>query len=495
MATGILNNPSPDVLINSMRSIGYSFKTAVADIIDNSISAYATDIHIYSPIDNDDIFIAFFDNGIGMTRDELLNAMKYGSIKDGYTSTDLGRFGLGLKTASLSQCKRLTVVSKKDNLLSAFSWDLDHVQDNKVWECLELDTKDIDKLPKIEKIKDCSIKHGTLVVWENFDILFAKSNGKLYEIISTEVEETEKHLSLIFHRFINRKTNKVNIYINNDKIVGCDPFLEDHKKTDTSNEITIDCCGSKVKVQPYVIPHANDLSNDDIEKLGGLQSLRNGQGFYIYRNNRLIVYGTWFRLSSSNISTELYKYGRIKVDIPNTLDKERDIDIKKQNANIPSSLLNSLKRLVSQVTDKSKSKSQKRAKLTYDKDNNKIWNKSLTRENKEIFFINTDSEFVKNFINDFGDNERGKIIRFLDIISDLLPYMDIYNSMCNNNVNQTIDLDHIDSYVLEGVHQFKWLKNYLQKSDEEIFEKLKTYEPFNNDELFNLVKVRINNEN
>ena len=143
MAKRVLNNPSPDVLMNSMRSIGYSFKTAVADIIDNSISAHASEVRIFTPI-NDELYIAFFDNGDGMNRNELLNAMKYGSNRDSYGETDLGRFGLGLKSASLSQCKKLTVVSKKDNKLSGFCWDLDAVMASKTWDCLELEMSEID---------------------------------------------------------------------------------------------------------------------------------------------------------------------------------------------------------------------------------------------------------------------------------------------------------------------------------------------------------------
>lgn len=145
MAKRILNNPSPNVLMNSMRSIGYSFKTAFADIIDNSISANASEIRIYTPINSEDLFITFFDNGGGMSRDELLNAMKYSSDRVEYGALDLGRFGLGLKSASLSQCRKLTVVSKKDNCLSAFSWDLDCVLKNKKWDCLELEKTEIDE--------------------------------------------------------------------------------------------------------------------------------------------------------------------------------------------------------------------------------------------------------------------------------------------------------------------------------------------------------------
>lgn len=489
MAKKIQNNPSPKILMNSMRSIGYSFKTAVADILDNSISARATEIKIYTPI-NDELYLAFFDNGEGMSHGELLNAMKYGSQRESYGSHDLGRFGLGLKSASLSQCKKLTVVSKKDGIISAFRWDLDIVLEN--WDCLELDELEIKELPKIDLLD--AVEQGTIVIWQEFDIAYKKSNGHVREILSEEVEETEKHLSLVFHRFINRPFNPVKIYINDDRIRGLDPFLEDHPKTDSQKPSPINCEGTEIIVQQFILPHQNDLSNDDIEKLGGIDYLRNGQGFYVYRNDRLIIYGTWFKLASSNLNSELYKYGRIKVDIPNTLDEIWDIDIKKQNASIPRVILNSLKKAVSNVRGRSKEKTAKRVRLTLDKDDSKIWNKSLDRDGKEIYFVNSESNFVKNFIDEFDDRDKSKIIHFLEILSSMVPYDDIYNSMCNKALAQKISQDGIDSIVIEGVNQFNYLRKLLQLPNEKIFEVLRTYEPFDNEEIFKLVEERIKNE-
>lgn len=490
MAKYILNNPSPDVLMNSMRSIGYSFKTAVADIIDNSISAHASEIKIYTPI-NDDLFISFFDNGEGMSRDELLNAMKYGSDRECYGIDDLGRFGLGLKSASLSQCRKLTVASKKDGVISAFRWDLDSVIETKRWDCLELENDEIKQLPMIKVLTEA--EKGTLVVWQDFDIAYKKSNGHVMETLSEEVDEMEKHLSLVFHRFLNRSFNQIKIYINDDRIKGYDPFLEDHPKTDSQKPSIIKCENEDIRIQQFILPHQNDLSNEDVEKLGGIERLRSGQGFYIYRNDRLIIYGTWFRLASSNLNSELYKYGRIKVDIPNTLDDMWDIDIKKQNASIPRQILASLKKAVSNVRVKSKDKSAKRTRLKLEKDDSKIWNKNLNREEKEVFFINNESQFVRNFIDGFDDSDKTKILRFLYVISASIPYDDIYNSMCNKALEQKISQDGIDSIIIEGINQFNRLKKLLRLSDEKIFEKLKTYEPFDNEEIFNLVKERINN--
>ncbi|MCH5179816.1 MAG: ATP-binding protein [Erysipelotrichales bacterium] len=492
MSKKIENSPAPDILMKSMRSIGYSFKTAIADILDNSISAHATEIRIYTPINDDNIFVSILDNGEGMDRGELLNAMKYGSNRDGYGINDLGRFGLGLKSASLSQCKVLTVVSKKENLISGFSWDLDSVCSSNKWECLELSDEEISTLPTIEKLKNQ--ERGTLVVWQNFDMIFKKSDGHVREMIVEEVDETEKHLSLVFHRYLNSKTNPISIFINDDRLIGLDPFLENHPKTDSQKPNPINCEGSNITIQQFILPHQSDLSNSDIDKLGGIDSLRNGQGFYIYRNDRLIIYGTWFRLASTYVNSELYKYGRIKVDIPNTLDDIWEIDIKKQNAAIPRSILNSLKRAVVNVRDRSKKKTSKRSKLTLEKDDTKIWNKCLNRSGKEEYFINPNSQFLKNFLNEFEDSDKTKILNFIDILSSSIPYDDIYNSMCNSALNKNVSQDKLDAFVLEGVKQFNFFKQILQCNNEKAFEKIRSYEPYNNDEIFNAVKERINNE-
>ena len=130
MAIQKINEPVANVLMNSMRSMGYTFEAAIADIVDNSISAKAERIDIKFPVDPGHIYVAICDDGSGMDSDELFDAMKYGSEKkkNGRSTDDLGRYGLGLKSASLSQCRKLTVISKKDGRYSAYSWDLDVIE-------------------------------------------------------------------------------------------------------------------------------------------------------------------------------------------------------------------------------------------------------------------------------------------------------------------------------------------------------------------------------
>lgn len=493
MSRKIENMPSPNILMNSMRSIGYTFKTALADIIDNSISAEAKNIFVDFPINDDDLFITILDDGNGMDSEELFNAMKYGSDRNVYGINDLGRFGLGLKSASLSCCRILTVASKINNSISAYQWNLDTVIEDKKWDCLELDNKEISNIPNISKLK--KLKMGTLVVWQDFDIASKKSNGKIREYLSNEMEETEKHLRLVFHRFLSNKFKPVNIYVNDNLLLPFDPFLENNEKTDTHKPSEININGSIIKVQAFILPHLQDISQDDInDKLGGMDSLRKGQGFYIYRNNRLIIYGSWFRLPTNGISEELLKYGRIKVDVPNTLDDIWEIDIKKQNATIPKQILTNLKKTVFNVCRRSSEKITKRAKLKLEQDNNKIWNKSLSNGKKDTYYINKDSSFVRNFINEFDDKYKKKILDFVDIISSQIPFDDIYNSVCNNRHETNLNESQFEAIIQEGISQFKLIKSLTRKSNEEVFKEFKKYEPFNEEKIALEIWNRIVNE-
>jgi len=494
MSTKIPNTPSPSVLMNSMRSIGYTFKTALADIIDNSISAHAKNVFISIPINDEDLYVTILDDGEGMNRDDLFNAMKYGSDRE-YKSSDLGRFGLGLKSASLSQCRILTVASKKDGNLSAFQWNLDSIiHDTDIqWGCIALDEDDFAEIPNISELQH--LAEGTMVIWQNFDIAYKKSNGRIREYLSDEMADAEKHVSLVFHRYLSNKFKPFQIFVNNDTVEALDPFLEDHPKTDSKKVSEISMEGGVIKVQPFILPHMSDMTNTDIRKLGGIEALRNDQGFYIYRNDRLIIYGKWFRLSTSSISPELMKYGRIKVDIPNSLDDIWDIDIKKQNATIPKQVLNYLKKAVTDVCSRSKEKTSKRVRLTLDRDDNKIWNKSLTKNQKECFFINKDSEFVRHFLDDFDDKDKRKILNFIDALSSAIPFDDIYNSVCNKNNATDLEDDQMEAIILEGVAQFKRIKSVIQKNDEEVMAVLTQYEPFNDEAIAGRIKEIIDDEN
>ena len=504
MAERIRNIPSPDILMNSLRSIGYSFQTALADIIDNSISAGAKNIWIDFPsYDTGKLYITILDNAEGMDDASLFNAMKYGSERDDYGENDLGRFGIGLKSASLSQCRILTVLSKYAGEVNAYRWDLDEVLLSKEWECLKLNSDEIKGCPNFEKLD--SLERGTMVVWQNFDIAAQKANGHTYEYLSEKTDESESRLALIFHRFMNRSSSPVSFYINGRLIKGLDPFLEgtpNHKrnlKTDEGKPVEISTPYTEkgeektaiIKIQTYILPHQDDLSKEDIAYLGGMEALKDDQGFFVYRNDRLIIYGTWFGLSSKSVNAELYKYGRIKVDIPNKLDYLWDIDIKKQNAVIPKQIVNLLRKSVMQVCRISEKKTGKRARLTGDESSESIWIKTPSRNGKDLFSVNHNSPFIQQFLDSFGDKDKAQILRLLDTISSHLPFDDIYFSVCNKKQETELSEETEDSLVLLGVEQFNQIRKIRQCEGIVAFEKLCKYPPFNDEKIIEKLKRRL----
>lgn len=440
----IENKPSADILMTSMRSMGYSFESAVADIIDNSISAQAHVIQLRFPIDPSECFLAICDNGYGMTRDELFDAMKYGSEKkrEGRDDNDLGRFGLGLKAASLSQCRRLTVLSKKNCQLSGFSWDLNIIEEKRDWYIKELSQREIEtlrvsNLPIIVWLS--TYQSGTIVLWENFDLI-ERSAGSVYSVLKNKQTSVADYLSLIFHRFLNRSgTDRVEISINNYMLTGLDPFLEGHKKTNIRKCIQIpikDNAGIErmVIVQPYVLPYQKDLTAEDRRLSGGLENYRSRQGFYIYRNERLIVWGKWF----GRHRDELTKYARIRVDIPNTLDDIWGIDIKKQSAEIPSSIRQRLNRAVDDAMDTAIKAQTYRGRVEKkDASIDYIWDRVRERGEQYTYRINRNSRIFDLLKSEVSDSAWTRIDMILEEIEQSVPYQQIYIDKSQNNIDET----------------------------------------------------------
>ena len=473
------NKPTADVLMASMRSIGYSFESAVADIIDNSISVKADLIEVRFPIEPSELYVAVCDNGTGMSEEELFDAMKYGSaMKRGNRSEDdLGRFGLGLKAASLSQCRKLTVASKRDGVISACIWDLDVVERERDWIMIECSAEEIDKIRFIDFLKDK--KSGTVVLWENFDVL-SKSAGNIYAELMEYQEVTADYLSLIFHRFLNKTgKDKLTIRVNNFTLKGMDPFLENHKKTDARRPFQLPIKDSEgqermVTVQPYVLPFQKDLTNEDKKLSGGIENYRSKQGFYIYRNERLIVWGTWF----GRHRDELTKYARIKVDIPNTLDDIWGIDIKKQSAKIPSSIRQRLTRAVDEAMDIAVKKQTYRGRLKKIDDKiDYIWQ---IRENRARtdYVIHRDSLIFDLIKNKVDDEVWSYIDSVLEEIENSIPFQQIYIDMAKHCVNDTVDEERLAEVEEKARILIRTAQKVSDNTREQIIDRIMTSEPF-----------------
>jgi len=316
--------PKAGAMINTFRAFGYNLQTAVADIFDNSISAKAENIWIQYEWDGEKSWVSITDDGQGMDKNELIAAMTPGSKdpQDERDENDLGRFGLGLKTSSFSQCKALTVITKnKDNNLIKRHWDLDFVNQTGKWNLLDYlsDSKFMEPLSNLDK--------GTTVLWEKLDRLVGNTNREnqaALDVFLSEFESVEDHLSLVFHRYLEQ--HKIKIYVNGHKLEPWDPFMKLSTGTQLLAKESLD--GAQVQVKCYALPHISMLSEEDRKK-AKTDEWYDLQGFYIYRQNRLLLHGDWLSLFSKN---EHFKNARILIDIPNNLDHEWKIDIKKATA-------------------------------------------------------------------------------------------------------------------------------------------------------------------
>jgi hypothetical protein len=349
--------PSAAKLLESMRDIGYSFQSALADIVDNSISAGATEISVINDVDHSaHPYVAIADNGAGMTADELTAAMQHGARgpRDTRKEGDLGRFGLGMKTASFSQCRRVTVVSRRHGMTSARCWDLNRVVECDEWVLQILSSMTISHLPGVEHLPET----GTLVLWQNLDRLDStgESADQIHEAMNRLFGEARKHLALTFHRFISPEPgdgiSAVCLRINGMPLEALDPFARHMTPRSDAHEVEVLAVPEgKVIAQAFTLPHHQRLTSAQSESLALGSSLNETQGLYIYRAKRLIAGGTWLGLAKRS---ELTKLLRVRVDVPTTLDSEWGVDVRKSRIRPPAAIRARLKPLVERMTDSAK---------------------------------------------------------------------------------------------------------------------------------------------
>lgn len=392
--------PRASALIESLRDIGYTLSTALADIIDNSITAGASSVRIFADTLSDNPSIAIIDNGSGMSQTDLIEALRLGSRnpREARAATDLGRFGLGLKSASFSQCRRLTVLSRRDGSLACARWDLDDVAETDRWEISLF--KDDSNIPHAELLGS----DGTLVLWEKLDRVdggYRQDAQKRAQHINSALAKAEGHLRIVFHRFMERSgKGKLSISINDRLLDPIDPFATKHPATQADPEETLTLAQGDVRIRSFTIPHHKLLQRDEWDVLGGPEGHLRTQGFYIYRGDRLIIRGSWLGLARQ---TELTKLCRIRLDIPNTMDADWKIDVKKASAQLPPVVRERLKKIVERFVQTSKRTYRKRGQKLTDETRVPMWHRVL-KDGSIIYQPNTDHpalvEFEKNLPED-----------------------------------------------------------------------------------------------
>lgn len=244
------------------------------------------------------------------------------------------------------------------------------------------------------------------------------------KVFDEKIEIARNHISLVFHRFTSDENpmQRVKIYFNNEKIEPIDPFLSNHPATQPLVEQTLLIENSCIKVKPYILPYASKLSTKDKKMLGDLGDLRQNQGFYVYRNKRLIIWGTWFRLIKQH---ELNKLARVRVDIPNSLDSLWEIDIKKSAASLPDIIKKNLVGIVENTVGRSEQVYRYRGRKVSDDDLQHIWN-PIDNRGCFQYLINRDLPLYKKLEECLDEEGNRYLDSLIKTIEDAFPYGDVY---------------------------------------------------------------------
>ncbi len=472
--------PRADALIASLRAMGYGLPMAIADLIDNSVSAKAKNVWIDYHWAGPDSWIRILDDGLGMTEKRLKEAMRLGSQSpnEDRSPEDLGRFGLGLKTASFSQCKMLTVHTKTPNgEISTRFWDLDHIEQSKRWELgsgVSEDTKGL-----LSRLDD--LPHGTIVLWQKLDRVIEDSEEDdavrdiFYEKFLLGVKP---YLEMIFHRYLSPPIN-LSVNVGRDKLKPWDPYL-------SSNPFTQPLAPEKyedgtVKLVPYVLPHVSKRSFLENSTGGGPNGWNSQQGFYVYRNKRLIVPGGYLDLQL--LPEEHYKLARIKLDINNTMDREWKIDVRKATA-IPPDRLRPVLEKVARATRKEAAEVYRarigparpcKNKQTYD-----IWQKKKIGD-KITYGINKNNEVIKKILEEI-DPPNSWIRKLFSVIESTVPHRLIIMDNAENedcHVDFPPEINKPDDALIQLCKEFYQKQRAEGKTHEQAVDIITAIEPFN----------------
>lgn len=408
------NPPDATSLMVSARSFGnYDLPAALADLIDNSIQAGAREITLTCRYNDGNPEIRVRDDGHGLSGRELREAMRPASSNPltERSSDDLGRFGWGLKSASFSQCTRLTVLSHQGKELTGCIWDLANVD---AWRMGVLDDHEIVATASPEMM----VKDGVEVVWSNCDRLSENCTITQAEFNSLIVHAGNR-LALVFHRYLSGEVHgkRLTVRLNGRKIEALDPFYRDHEATQQLEPERLEVAGQTIDIQPYILPHYSKLLSNQYDQLGGEEGFLRNQGFYVYRNHRLIISGTWFRLLRHG---ELSQLVRVRVDIPNALDHLWKITIDKSDAQLPAALRTRLRQLVEGLRRRSARVYRSRGGRLDRPGTTSVWSR-YARDGEVHYSINRAHPVIEALLGTGNDDQKQAASTALKIIEQAFP--------------------------------------------------------------------------
>ena len=438
-------SPDPKSHIKTLMRIGYTMPSAVSDILDNSITANAKNIEIHSLPGLQESNISILDDGEGMSPNELIHNMRIGckDPSDERLRGDLGRFGSGMKTASFSQARRLTVISKKEGeAVCAAVWDIDRIENENTW-CLEiLDQDEIESHPLL--LLSSTKKCGTQVIWEKLSCL-NKTNHSLDDetILASTLSDLGDYISLHFHKFMDGK-NKRNFTINNAQLQGIDPFMTKSPGYQEGRSEKLRCKGGHIEINTHVLPHFKRMESTPLERLGGANGIVQNQGLYIYRENRLINAGGWLGLAKTS---QLGALARVEVNVPSSLDQEWSTDVKKASLQLPPRIKKELRKFLSDPIKRSKRVYTYRGKQDQA---NKYWNIKENENDKVISYqISSENDSLTDLFRGASKEQKSQLIKYLGQLAENLPLNHIYQKMSESP--REIDQENVTDALLESI--------------------------------------------
>ena len=460
MNSRIKLEPNASSTIDLMRYNGYSLELAIADIVDNSLplSVKAKNVHINIVGDSlDNLYVTIQDDGSGMDYEGLKSAMHL-SDKDLHSNRskdDLGKFGLGLKSASFSQCNDLVVLSKKNkNSIYGMEWDLNYVTDNNDWSVNVLDADMISDLQ--EKYSIPNREQGTAVLWRSCSYVLGgvTEDTKTQEYIASLIVNLQKKLSLIYHKYISRG---LKLHINGLQLEAMDPFCingPDGARSTVPYQETISLDGHEVKVTGYLLPHSSKIGGKKREERVSLDGdLMANQGLYFYRVDRLISWGSWYNLIKKS---EANKLARVDISVGNDLDYMWDIEIKKSTFTIPYRLREQIKYLMNTVASKSNRVGTRRVEQPSKPF--ALWRRVLNKDTKSLqYSVDQNHPILLDFINN-NNIDREVVLSLVNLIGSTFPVEDLRNDIAQTTYKIGLVEDDVESRMLREAMDFKDLK-------------------------------------
>ncbi|NQD88852.1 ATP-binding protein [Paenarthrobacter sp. CM16] len=469
--------PSASPVFEALRAFGYTPETSIADLVDNSIAARAKNVYIAFVWNDGDAYIVIKDDGVGMSEKSLVDAMRLGSQSPAVERQkgDLGRFGLGLKTASIAQAREFSVVTTNAANRSPVvrRWDLDEIQQSGEWRLRSsLPNQAVDDIAFAET--------GTAVVWTKCDRLIGDptTGSRMTKAQFLRVADSvSNHLGMTFHRFLGAP-RRLRISVNGSDVRPWDPFLSDNASTYSPGTEALPMQGQAIKVTPYVLPHKSKLDIDEHKRAGGIQGWNAHQGFYVYREDRLLVSGSW--LGVGGMKEEHSKLARIALDVPIALDHMWQVDVRKSQIRPPASIVRDLERIGRTTKTKAQEVYRFRGKIAAARSSQAFvfaWLQHKDRDMNISYRINRDNPVVRQVL-DASPEYKVQIEHLLRFVEETVPMTQIAVHLASSLESSQQPFDE-DTRGLRELLEFSYSRMLTSgASSEQVLDVLASTEPF-----------------